>query len=104
MHAAPWSVEAQGEENVSHGCTGMSTADAAWFFNTVREGDVVEVLNSGGERMAPFDNGFGDWNLDWAAWRAGSALLSTAESPLATPASTTPSAPSHGPSRLHPLT
>lgn len=74
IHAAPWSVEAQGEENVSHGCTGMSTEDAAWFFDTVREGDVVEVVNSGGEKMAPFDNGFGDWNLDWGSWLAGSAL------------------------------
>ncbi|MER7761460.1 Ig-like domain-containing protein [Streptomyces sp. NPDC097619] len=74
VHAAPWSVEAQGEENVSHGCTGMSTADAAWFFDTVREGDLVEVVNSGGEPMAPFGNGFGDWNVDWTAWLAGSAL------------------------------
>ncbi|GAA3118470.1 hypothetical protein GCM10020254_76850 [Streptomyces goshikiensis] len=48
VHAAPWSVEAQGEENVSHGCTGMSTQDAAWFFETVRVGDIVEVVNSGG--------------------------------------------------------
>ncbi|MFZ3467906.1 Ig-like domain-containing protein [Streptomyces sp. 4.24] len=105
VHAAPWSVEAQGEENVSHGCTGMSTADAAWFFNTVREGDVVSVVNSGGERMTPFDNGFGDWNLDWAAWRAGSALVASAGSPLA-PASPYASdrASAHGPSRLRPLT
>ncbi|WP_405497034.1 Ig-like domain-containing protein [Streptomyces sp. NBC_00096] len=101
VHAAPWSVESQGEENVSHGCTGMSTEDAAWFFGTVREGDVVSVLNSGGEPMAPFDNGFGDWNLDWPAWLAGSALGADADSPLA-PVSSHPSA--HGPSRLHPLT
>ncbi|WP_328296668.1 Ig-like domain-containing protein [Streptomyces sp. NBC_00435] len=102
VHAAPWSVEAQGEENVSHGCTGMSTADAAWFFGTVREGDVVSVLNSGGEPMAPFDNGFGDWNLGWPAWLAGSALGAHADSPLAPAAS--PHTPAHGPSRLHPLT
>ncbi|WP_308346831.1 Ig-like domain-containing protein [Streptomyces sp. ISL-66] len=104
VHAAPWSVDAQGQENVSHGCTGMSTADAAWFFNTVREGDVVEVLNSGGEPMAPFDNGFGDWNLDWAAWRAGSALTPASGSPLASPTPVTPRTSPHGPSRLRPLT
>ncbi|MBT2408100.1 L,D-transpeptidase family protein [Streptomyces sp. ISL-87] len=97
VHAAPWSVEAQGEENVSHGCTGMSTEDAAWFFRTVREGDIVEVVNSGGERMAPFDNGIGDWNLDWSAWRAGSSLATTPEAALA------PDSP-HTPSRLRPLT
>ncbi|MEU3312458.1 Ig-like domain-containing protein [Streptomyces sp. NPDC006662] len=81
VHAAPWSVEAQGEENVSHGCTGMSTEDAAWFYETVREGDIVEVVNSGGERMSPFDNGFGDWNVDWRTWLAGSALTPAAAPP-----------------------
>ncbi|MFE0580644.1 Ig-like domain-containing protein [Streptomyces sp. NPDC058874] len=95
IHAAPWSVEAQGEENVSHGCTGMSTENAAWFFEAVREGDIVEVVNSGGPPMAPFGNGFGDWNLDWREWLAGSALANVdaaaPRSPLA-------------PSRLHPTT
>ncbi len=28
IHAAPWSVGSQGSANVSHGCTGMSTANA----------------------------------------------------------------------------
>ncbi|GGY53125.1 hypothetical protein GCM10010384_68480 [Streptomyces djakartensis] len=75
VHAAPWSVGSQGAANVSHGCTGMSTENAAWFYDTVREGDIVKVINSGGESMAPFGNGFGDWNLDWAKWRTGSALI-----------------------------
>ncbi|MCX5409494.1 Ig-like domain-containing protein [Streptomyces sp. NBC_00335] len=104
VHAAPWSVDAQGEENVSHGCTGMSTADAAWFFDTVREGDVVSVVNSGGEPMAPFANGFGDWNLGWDAWLAGSALGGATDAPLASPASAPAPASAHGPSRLLPLT
>ncbi|MEV6572361.1 Ig-like domain-containing protein [Streptomyces sp. NPDC051577] len=103
VHAAPWSVEAQGEENVSHGCTGMSTADAAWFFDLVREGDVVEVVNSGGERMTPFDNGFGDWNLDWSAWQAGSALAAATQPSLG-PAVPRAAAVSLAPSRLRPLT
>ncbi|MEV7510285.1 Ig-like domain-containing protein [Streptomyces sp. NPDC090085] len=95
IHAAPWSVEAQGEENVSHGCTGMSTENAAWFFDTVREGDIVEVVNSGGEPMAPFDNGFGDWNVDWRSWLAGSALTDVDTAPAQTPLT---------PTRLHPTT
>ncbi|MFF5251524.1 Ig-like domain-containing protein [Streptomyces leeuwenhoekii] len=74
VHAAPWSVGSQGSANVSHGCVGMSTGNAEWFFGTVREGDLVEVVNSYGETMEPFGNGFGDWNLDWKQWRAGSAL------------------------------
>jgi lipoprotein-anchoring transpeptidase ErfK/SrfK len=75
VHAAPWSVGSQGSANVSHGCTGMSTANAAWFFKTVREGDIVTVFNSGGAEMDPFGNGFGDWNLPWDTWRKGSALV-----------------------------
>ncbi|MEV0265995.1 Ig-like domain-containing protein [Streptomyces sp. NPDC050617] len=74
VHAAPWSTGSQGAANVSHGCTGMSTEAAHWFFDTVRVGDIVKVVNSGGETMTPFDNGFGDWNLSWQAWRKGSAL------------------------------
>ena len=33
LHAAPWSVASQGHENVSHGCTGMSTANAKWIYD-----------------------------------------------------------------------
>ncbi|MEV5935373.1 Ig-like domain-containing protein [Streptomyces sp. NPDC052079] len=77
VHAAPWSVGSQGYANVSHGCVGMSTANAEWFFDTVRQGDIVEVVNSGGDMMEPFGNGFGDWNLDWPKWQAGSALTTT---------------------------
>ncbi|MFJ8877975.1 Ig-like domain-containing protein [Streptomyces albidoflavus] len=73
VHAAPWSVGSHGSANVSHGCVGMSTKNAAWFFETVREGDLVHVVNSIGEDMDPFGNGFGDWNVDWADWKAGSA-------------------------------
>ncbi|MET9833249.1 Ig-like domain-containing protein [Streptomyces sp. NPDC006385] len=75
VHAAPWSVGSQGYANVSHGCTGMSTANAEWFFDNVREGDIVKVVNSYGTTMEPFGNGFGDWNLDWKNWRNGSALV-----------------------------
>ncbi|MEU8982876.1 Ig-like domain-containing protein [Streptomyces sp. NPDC048309] len=75
VHAAPWSVGEQGYANVSHGCTGMSTSNAEWFFDNVREGDIVKVVNSNGDTMDPFGNGFGDWNLDWKKWRNGSALV-----------------------------
>ena len=76
VHAAPWSVGSQGSANVSHGCTGMSTGNAEWFFDNVREGDVVKVVNSDGNTMETFGNGFGDWNLDWKKWQTGSALIS----------------------------
>ena len=84
VHAAPWSVGSQGYANVSHGCTGMSNSYARWFFNTVREGDIVKVVNSGGKQMEPFGNGFGDWNVDWKKWQQGSALTATTTNPTNT--------------------
>ncbi|GAB1335213.1 Ig-like domain-containing protein [Streptomyces sp. E-15] len=79
VHAAPWSVGSQGSANVSHGCTGMSTSNAEWFFDNIRTGDIVKVVNSNGDPMEPFGNGFGDWNVDWKKWRAGSALSGGAQ-------------------------
>ena len=72
IHAAPWSVGSQGSANVSHGCTGMSTADAKWIYDHSKRGDVVEYV--GTERPMTLDNGYGDWNASFADWRAGSAL------------------------------
>ncbi|HET8961990.1 L,D-transpeptidase [Nocardioides sp.] len=72
VHAAPWSVSSQGSANVSHGCTGMSTADAGWLYNMTSRGDVVEY--TGTDRPMTLTNGYGDWNLDFASWSNGSAL------------------------------
>ena len=80
VHAAPWSVGSQGAANVSHGCIGMSTANAEWFYETVRRGDIVKVINSGGDPMEDFGNGFGDWNVSWDKWQQGSALQASADS------------------------
>ncbi|WPO74279.1 MULTISPECIES: Ig-like domain-containing protein [unclassified Streptomyces] len=79
VHAAPWSVGSQGYANTSHGCIGMSTGNAAWFYETVRQGDLVKVINSAGEDMPTFGNGLGDWNASWKSWRKGSALLTGAK-------------------------
>ena len=72
VHAAPWSVADQGSANVSHGCTGMSTANAGWLYNMTIRGDVVEY--TGTDRQMELTNGYGDWNLDFAEWSSGSAL------------------------------
>ncbi len=93
VHAAPWSVGSQGSANVSHGCTGMSTEDAHWFFDHVEVGDIVQVVNSQGSMMTPFDNGFGDWNLTWSQWQKGSALNGGTGGSTPVP---TPTAPSGG--------
>ena len=72
VHAAPWSVWAQGNTNVSHGCINVTTENAAWFQETVKRGDIVTVKNTIGETLSPYD-GLGDWNLDWATWKKGNA-------------------------------
>jgi lipoprotein-anchoring transpeptidase ErfK/SrfK len=72
LHAAPWSVGSQGSANVSHGCVGMSTANAAWLYNLSKRGDVVEV--SGSDRWMTLTNGYGDWNASFADYKQGSAL------------------------------
>jgi lipoprotein-anchoring transpeptidase ErfK/SrfK len=43
VHSAPWAVNSLGYENVSHGCVGLSTEDAEWYYNTVNVGDPVIV-------------------------------------------------------------
>lgn len=72
IHAAPWSVGSQGYANVSHGCTGLSTANAAWLYNVSKRGDVVEF--TGTDRPMTLTNGYGDWNESFATYKKGSAL------------------------------
>jgi lipoprotein-anchoring transpeptidase ErfK/SrfK len=72
LHAAPWSEGSQGIANVSHGCVGMSLADAAWLFNLTKRGDVVEVRGS--DRHMTLYNGYGDWNASFSDYKQGSAL------------------------------
>ncbi len=72
LHAAPWSVGSQGSENVSHGCVGMSTNDAAWLYKMTKRGDVVDVRGS--NRHMTLTNGYGDWNESFQEYRQGSAL------------------------------
>jgi lipoprotein-anchoring transpeptidase ErfK/SrfK len=79
VHGAPWSEGSHGADNVSHGCTGLSSANARWFFNFVKAGDIVEHVNGYGADMAYFGNGFGDWNMAWDEWRQGSALHRAAD-------------------------
>lgn len=71
-HAAPWNEGKFGVVNASHGCIGMSTADAKWFYDQVHLGDPVTVVNS--VDTVATNNGYGDWNVDWESWKTGSAL------------------------------
>jgi lipoprotein-anchoring transpeptidase ErfK/SrfK len=72
IHAAPWSVGAQGYTNTSHGCLNVNTANAIWFYKNTRRGDIVQVVNTVGSTL-PGTDGLGDWNIPWEQWRAGNA-------------------------------
>jgi lipoprotein-anchoring transpeptidase ErfK/SrfK len=72
LHAAPWSVASQGHANVSHGCTGMSTANAGWLYSNSLIGD--PVIYTGTSRQMTLTNGLGDWNESFAEYAKGSAL------------------------------
>ncbi len=74
LHSAPWSVGAQGNSNVSHGCTNMSPADAEWMFNQSKVGDVVEA--TGSSRTFQPTEGIGVWQFSFDQWKANSALVS----------------------------
>jgi lipoprotein-anchoring transpeptidase ErfK/SrfK len=67
VHSADWSVRDQGVRNVSHGCVNISPTDAAWFFDLVTKGDVVNIIHASvGPRLS--DPGMSDWNVPFADW------------------------------------
>lgn len=71
-HSAPWSVWAQGSQNVSHGCINLSTENARWLMNQTKPGDIFIVRNSGGPKLEPTD-GWSFWQMPWKQWQKGSA-------------------------------
>ncbi|NUR30014.1 MAG: L,D-transpeptidase, partial [Catenulispora sp.] len=64
VHAAPWSVGSQGKRNVSHGCINISTANAQWFYDNFRLGDVVVVRNTGRPQKIG-DSAGAVWDIPW---------------------------------------
>ncbi|MFH0518043.1 L,D-transpeptidase [Streptomyces sp. M41] len=73
LHQNPKADQYAGRSNVTHGCIGLATdGTARRFYEQVIPGDVIRVVGSK-ETVAP-GNGYGDWNLSWDQWRAGSAL------------------------------
>ena len=74
VHSAPWSVGSQGRSNVSHGCLNVNPANARWFYDNTKRGDIVEVINTVGATLPGVD-GLGDWNIPWEQWRTGNASV-----------------------------
>jgi lipoprotein-anchoring transpeptidase ErfK/SrfK len=87
LHAAPWSVDQQGNTNVSHGCVNMSTDNAKWLFGLTQVGDPVIIKGTGSQLQN--GNGWTDWNESWADYVKGSALPAQAASPALTGPSVT---------------
>ncbi|MFF8604852.1 Ig-like domain-containing protein [Streptomyces sp. NPDC015346] len=73
-HAAPWNARYFGRANMSSGCIGMSAADAASFYASVRPGDPFEITGADTKGTVAPGNGYGAWNVSWEQWRAKSAL------------------------------
>jgi lipoprotein-anchoring transpeptidase ErfK/SrfK len=79
IHSAPWSVWAQGHQNVSHGCVNVAPQNAEEFWNFSRIGDVVQVVNS--PRPADFEDGEGDWQIAFDQYANSGAPLTVASEP-----------------------
>ena len=72
LHAAPWNSGRFGNSNGSHGCVGMSTANAIWLYNRVRQGD--PVITTGSNKGIEKGNGWADWDVSYAEFKKGSAI------------------------------
>ena len=71
IHAAPWSVAEQGNTDVSHGCTNLSTDNAEWVYNNSQIGDPVTV--SGTAKHLEPGNGWTVWDMSWSDYVKESA-------------------------------
>ncbi|MDB1088302.1 Ig-like domain-containing protein [Streptomyces sp. ACA25] len=79
LHGNYWSSPGTfGGSLDTHGCIGLrdvqgggdGSTPSAWFFQNSMLGDVVEVINSADDVIAP-DNGLNGWNMSWSEWGAG---------------------------------
>ena len=72
LHSAPWSVWAQGNSNVSHGCTNLGPRDAKAMFEATKIGDPVVFVGS--NRQFKSGEGLDVWVHGWPEWQARSAV------------------------------
>lgn len=73
VHEFEKSVDAQGKENVSHGCVNLSRVNAKKYFDEVILGDPVEVTGSTVPLSAD-DHDYYDWSIPWEKWTGLSAV------------------------------
>jgi lipoprotein-anchoring transpeptidase ErfK/SrfK len=70
-HDAYWSTNAQGFQNVSHGCVNLAPANAKTYYQLAVPGDPVTI--KGSPRPGVWDNGWTEWFLTWPQLLKGSA-------------------------------
>lgn len=83
VHSAPWSVAAQGNANVSHGCVNLSPARAVEFFQFSQVGDAVIV--KGTSRTADASDGEADWQIPFDQYDNTGARAPTPAATAGTP-------------------
>lgn len=72
LHARPESAGDFGVRNASHGCTGLSDANAQWLYAHSKIGDVVVYVNS--KRPLDPSNGWSVWQLSYQKWSTTSGV------------------------------
>ena len=79
LHASPWAAGAWGNTRMSHGCTSMSTDNAAWLFSVTNIGDPIEITGTPLKQNP--GNGITVWNISWDDWVKKSATGAHLTSP-----------------------
>ncbi|MDT4937635.1 MAG: hypothetical protein QOG80_1306, partial [Pseudonocardiales bacterium] len=72
LHELDATVWAQGHTDLSHGCLNLNHDNAQWYFEHSRVGDIVQVVHTGGAKVAWWQGG--DWTVPWTEWLKNSAL------------------------------
>lgn len=73
LHSAPWN-KSIGVVNNSHGCFGMTTADAKKVYDFLTIGSTVEVKGTTNPNKTDVGNGLEVWQETWEQWQQRSAL------------------------------
>ncbi|MEU7137119.1 Ig-like domain-containing protein [Streptomyces sp. NPDC046261] len=73
LHSAPWN-NSIGVENNSHGCFGMTTADAKKIYDFLPIGATVEVKGTSSTKKTDVGNGLEVWQETWEQWQKRTAV------------------------------
>ncbi|RZT88985.1 lipoprotein-anchoring transpeptidase ErfK/SrfK [Pseudonocardia sediminis] len=72
VHFNPLTLDAIGQQNLTHGCININERNAKAFYDATLIGDPVEVTGSP-VTLSAADGDLYDWTIPWARWTAMSA-------------------------------